>query len=208
VGETAARLAVCMGLPASEVEILRRAAPLHDIGKIGIRDAVLLKPGPLDDDERAHIETHSRIGSELLAGSHVPILQAAQVIALHHHERWDGTGYPQGLRGIAIPLHARIVAVADGFDALTHQRPYKSAWPLEQALAEVQIQRERLFDPEIVDHFLALVASDPTAFEVDQPPLPVDATCVARQPRSADEAVAGHHDRHRVPRVGVTNGAS
>ena len=156
VGDLAARLAVRLGIPPPEVELLRRAAPLHDIGKIGIRDAVLRKPGPLTDEEFAHIRTHTTIGADLLAGSVIPVLQIAQVIAVGHHERYDGTGYPNGLRGAAIPIEARIVAVADVFDALTHARPYKPAWSLDRATAEIASQRATQFDPDVVDAFFGL----------------------------------------------------
>jgi putative two-component system response regulator len=166
VGRTAALLAQEIGLPEDDVELMRRAAPLHDIGKIGISDAVLLKPGPLTDDEFDHIKTHTTIGADLLADSAIPILQAAHVIALTHHERWDGSGYPNGLRGAEIPRHGRIVAVADVFDALTHERPYKRAWPIDQALAEMSSQRGRHFDPDIIDVFVTLVESDVPAFDI------------------------------------------
>jgi putative two-component system response regulator len=180
VGDTAALLGRAIGLTVSEQEILRRAAPLHDIGKIGIADAVLLKPGPLTDAEFEHIKTHSAIGAELLADSSVPILQAAQVIALTHHERWDGTGYPNGLRRVEIPLHGRIVAVADVFDALTHSRPYKAAWSVEQAVAEMRSQRARQFDPDVIDLFLALVDSDQRVFQVEEPDLAIHPAGMAR----------------------------
>lgn len=157
VGEMAADLAGILGLPADERELLRRAAPLHDIGKIGITDAVLLKPGRLTDEEFAHVRTHTTIGSDLLSGSDIPVVRAAQAVALAHHEKWDGTGYPNGLAGEAIPLHARIVAVADVFDALSHERPYKEAWPFDQVIAELTAQRGRHFDPGVVDALLLLV---------------------------------------------------
>jgi putative two-component system response regulator len=159
VGDTAHRMAAHLGLPEHEQEILRRAAPLHDIGKIGISDAVLLKPGKLTDEEFAHIRTHTTIGGELLADSAIPILQTAQVIALTHHERWDGAGYPRGLRGTDIPINGRIVAVADVFDALTHERPYKEAWSVDRAMAEMTSQRARQFDPDVIDAFAVLVES-------------------------------------------------
>jgi len=156
VGDLSARLAGRLGLSTAQVELLRRAAPLHDIGKIGISDAVLLKPGRLTEEEFAHVRTHTTIGAELLTGSTIPVLQVAKVVAVGHHERWDGTGYPNGLSGIAIPVEARIVAVADVFDALTHARPYKEAWPVDQAVEEIVAQRARHFDPDVVDAFLGL----------------------------------------------------
>jgi putative two-component system response regulator len=159
VGEMSADLARVLGLPGDEQELLRRAAPLHDIGKIGITDAVLLKPGRLTDEEFAHVRTHSVIGSDLLSDSDIPVVRAAQVVALTHHEKWDGTGYPHRLAGEAIPLHGRIVAVADVFDALSHERPYKEAWPLDRVLDEFRDQRGRHFDPAVTDALLLLIAS-------------------------------------------------
>jgi putative two-component system response regulator len=154
VGNSSARIGAALGLSIAEQEVLRLAAPLHDIGKIGIRDSVLLKPGRLTPEEIEHVRTHTTLGAELLGDSPIPILQAAQAIAWTHHERWDGTGYPRGLCGTAIPLHGRIVAVADVFDALIQARPYKEAWTFERAYHEIAAQRERAFDPEIVDAFL------------------------------------------------------
>ena len=133
VGETAAALAGALGLPAAEVELIGRAAPLHDVGKIGIPDAILLKPGRLTIEEFEIMKTHTTIGAEILAGSRFPLLQLAQQIALTHHERWDGTGYPRGLKGEAIPLVGRVVAVADAFDAMTHDRPYRKALSTPEA---------------------------------------------------------------------------
>ena len=159
VGEMSATLAQLVGLESHECELLRRAAPLHDIGKIGISDAVLLKPGRLTDEEFEHVRTHTTIGADLLSGSHIPVVELARVVALAHHERWDGTGYPHKLAGEAIPLSARIVAVADVFDALSHERPYKHAWPVEQVIEEFVTQRGRHFDPNVVDALLHLDAT-------------------------------------------------
>jgi putative two-component system response regulator len=156
IGRTCALLALGLGLPHPEVELIRRAAPLHDIGKIGIPDAVLLKPGKLNEDEFEEIKTHTTIGAEILSGSRSPLLRLAERIALTHHERWDGRGYPRGLSGEEIPLSGRIVAVADVFDALTHERPYKEAWPVEKAAAEILGQAGRQFDPGLVDVFARL----------------------------------------------------
>jgi putative two-component system response regulator len=154
VGESSAQIARCLDLPADRVELIRQAAPLHDIGKLGVSDAILRKPGALTPEEFAHVKTHTTIGQQILADSDVPVLQLARDIAQTHHEKWDGTGYPDGRRGEAIPLAGRIVAVADVFDALTHQRPYKTAWPLERAIDEIVNQRGRHFDPTVVDAFL------------------------------------------------------
>lgn len=139
-----------------ECELLLHAAPMHDIGKIGIPDAILLKPGPLDPDEWEEMKRHTTIGAELLAGSHSPVVQLGEVIARTHHERWDGSGYPHGLAGDATPLVGRISAVADVFDALISERPYKDAWDHQSAANEISSQTGRQFDPELVDLFLGL----------------------------------------------------
>ena len=140
-----------LGLPEDEVRAIEMAAPLHDMGKIAIPDSVLMKPGPLTAEETEIMRRHPRIGHELLSGSHNRFIQAGAVIALRHHERYDGSGYPDGLKGDAIPLEARIVAVADVFDALISPRPYKPAWERDVALAYVYAQRGRQFDPACVD---------------------------------------------------------
>jgi putative two-component system response regulator len=158
VGRTAAMLAKQLGLSGDTVEHLRYAAPLHDVGKIGIPDAVWLKPGRLTDQERTMLEQHTEIGARILSGSRSPILRLAEQIARTHHERWDGTGYPHGLEGDAIPLAGRITAVADVFDVLAHPRPHKKAWPLEEAVAEIVEQAGRHFDPEVVAAFRRLDA--------------------------------------------------
>jgi response regulator RpfG family c-di-GMP phosphodiesterase len=156
IGRTCGLLATALGLVDGQVEVLRRAAPLHDIGKIGIPDAILLKPGRLTDSEFATIRTHATIGGQILSGSQSSVLLLAERVALSHHERWDGGGYPRGLCGEEIPLAGRIAAVADVFDALTHERPYKSAWPVREAVAEIIRQRGRQFDPRVVDAFATL----------------------------------------------------
>lgn len=158
VGEMAALLAEAVGLDADQCELIRRAAPLHDTGKIGIPDAVLLKSGALTDDEFELVKSHTTLGVQILEGARSPVLRLAQEIALTHHERWDGSGYPAGLAGEAIPLSGRIVALADVFDALTHDRPYKRAWSLEAAVAEIRRQSGRQFDPAVVE---AMVRSLP-----------------------------------------------
>jgi putative two-component system response regulator len=156
IGRTSARLAARLRLDPSEVELINRAAPLHDIGKIGIPDAVLLKAGALTTSERCRIQEHTTIGAEILSGSETPVLRTAEQIALTHHERWDGRGYPHGLHGQQIPLVGQIVAVADVFDALTHDRPYKAAWPVDRAVGEIHSQAGRQFDPRVVEAFSAL----------------------------------------------------
>jgi response regulator RpfG family c-di-GMP phosphodiesterase len=156
IGRTCALLARAVGIPERKIELIRRAAPLHDIGKIGIPDVVLLKPGKLTDAEFEVIRAHTTIGAEILSGSRGPLLRLAERIALSHHERWDGQGYPCGLSGEDIPLEGRIVAVADVFDALTHERPYKEAWPMEKAVREIVDQAGRQFDPQLIDAFARL----------------------------------------------------
>ncbi|HEX9632119.1 MAG TPA: HD domain-containing phosphohydrolase [Gemmatimonadales bacterium] len=156
VGCVAAQLMDAIGRSSVEVESIERAAPLHDIGKIGIPDSVLLKSGRLNEEEFAVIKTHTVIGGQILSGSDVSLLAVGREIALSHHERWDGTGYPAGLAGDAIPLSGRVVAVADVFDALTHPRPYKPAWTFKDALTEIQDQAGRQFDPDVVRTFATL----------------------------------------------------
>ena len=160
VGQMSALLAKQLGLPDSMVSLIARAAPLHDVGKIGVPDSILLKMGTLTPQEFEIVKTHTTIGARILSGGKFPLLRLAEEIALTHHERWDGTGYA-GLNGIDIPLAGRIVAVADVFDALTQQRPYKPAWPVTDAIAEIARQRERQFDPGVVDAFLRVLESSP-----------------------------------------------
>jgi putative two-component system response regulator len=156
VGQMAALLAKQIGLPDAQVSLIRRAAPLHDVGKIGIPDSVLLKLGKLTDDEFALVKTHTSIGARILSGSRFPILRLAEEVAFTHHERWDGFGY-NGASKDAIPLAGRIVTVVDVFDALTKKRPYKPAWPIGDALAEIEKERGRQFDPDLVDGFLRVI---------------------------------------------------
>lgn len=157
VGHTSAILAQALSFAPDQVELIRRAAPLHDVGKIAIPDAILRKPGKLTPEEFEIIKTHTTIGARILSGSRSRPLQVAEEIALTHHERWDGTGYA-GLAGEKIPLAGRIVALADVFDALTHDRVYRKAWPFEQAIGEIELQRGRQFEPRLVDTFLQVQA--------------------------------------------------
>ncbi len=149
----AQHIATRLGLDAAAQQLLLAAAPMHDIGKVGIPDHILCKPGRLDAAELAIMRTHAQIGADILAGSRSPLLQTAAAIALAHHEKYDGSGYPHGLRGEQIPLFARIVAVADVFDALTSARPYKRAWGLDEAAAFLHAQRGLHFDPVCLDAF-------------------------------------------------------
>jgi putative two-component system response regulator len=150
-------LAEAKGWSADACRMIELAAPMHDIGKLGIPDAIMHKPGKLNPDERAIIETHSAIGYEILRASDGPILQMAATIAHHHHERWDGTGYPCRLAASDIPEAARIVAVADVFDALTMPRPYKEAWPLERVLETMRAGAGQHFDPVLIDLLTAIM---------------------------------------------------
>ncbi len=155
MGFLAGALARLLGEPADWAMRLQQAAPMHDVGKIGIADAVLKKPGRLSPAEREAMNRHAEIGAEILGRSRIPLFQLAAEVALTHHERWDGSGYPRGLRGEAIPLAGRIVAVADAFDALTMDRCYRRAFDDAQALAMLAEQRGRAYDPRVVDCFLA-----------------------------------------------------
>ena len=184
-----ARLAAALGRSAEEVEELYVAAPLHDVGKVAVPDSILLKRGPLTAEEHRVMQAHTTVGGEMLGGSAFPYVRTAATIALTHHERWDGRGYPNGVAGAAIPLPGRFVAVADVFDALVSARPYKPAWSIDRALDEMIDQRGRHFDPEIVDALVAVVRVQG---------LPPDLT-------QSDEAVeADRHSRlsHRSRGVG------
>lgn len=169
VGELSARIAAQMGHRESEVEQIRIAARLHDIGKIGLSDSILMKPGPLAPAEFLAQEKHTLIGANILSGSRFPILRLAEDIALTHHESWDGSGYPRGLRGDEIPICGRIVAVADVFDALTHARAYKSAWRLDDAVDEIKHQSGTKFDPAVVQAFLQVAAAYVSTDELEVP---------------------------------------
>jgi putative two-component system response regulator len=157
VGRLASLLARAYGVDDHTCFLIDLAARMHDIGKLTVPDAILLKPGRLSPEERAIMETHTTAGADLLAKSNIPQMYVAEEIARHHHERYDGTGYPMRLKGSMIPLSARIAALADVFDALTHARPYKHAWTIDEALAEIAALRGKHFDPELTDLFLALV---------------------------------------------------
>ena len=153
----AIRLAEAMGRSSAEVRGIISGAFLHDVGKIGISDNILLKPGRLTDGEREIMQQHTLAGAELLAKSDIPQMHVAEEIARHHHEWWNGKGYPHRLAGTGIPIAARITAIVDVFDALTHVRPYKPAWPVSQAMHEIRTLRGVQFDPDVTDLFMQLV---------------------------------------------------
>ncbi len=150
-------LAERAGLGSARAQLLRIASPMHDIGKIAVSDEILGKPGKLTAEEWVEMRKHPLIGSEILAGSDSDLLRLGGLIALTHHERWDGGGYPHGLAGTDIPVEGRIVALADVFDALTSERPYKPAFEVDHAVALMRDERGRHFDPEFLDLFLTVV---------------------------------------------------
>lgn len=154
MSRVSALLARSLGWDEGNCELMLHASPMHDVGKIGIPDAILLKLGKLDSREWEIMQTHSTIGAELMARDSSELLQLAHVIALTHHEKWDGSGYPHGLAGTTIPQAGRIVAVADVFDALTSVRPYKDAWPVDIAVTYMQDNIGKHLDPEVMMHFL------------------------------------------------------
>ncbi|HVT11758.1 MAG TPA: HD domain-containing phosphohydrolase [Fimbriimonadaceae bacterium] len=154
VADMSAQIAEELGMAAATVEIIRISAPLHDLGKIGISDSLLLKPGKLTPEEIDIMRKHAEVGALIIGNAKSPQLRKAREIALYHHENWDGSGYPFGISRNKIPISARIVAVADTFDALINERPYKRAWPIQEAITEVQRQSGARFDPAIVEAFL------------------------------------------------------
>jgi len=157
ISKISAMLGKIMGMNDSECDLLFNASPMHDTGKIGIPDRILFKPGKLVGEEWEVMKTHAEIGADMLSGYDSALLEMAYIIALSHHEKWDGTGYPKGLAGEEIPLVGRIVAIADVFDALTSERKYKQAWSLEDTVALLKKERGRHFDPDLVDRFLELL---------------------------------------------------
>jgi len=167
VGELSAVLARNLGLVADEVELIRRAAPLHDVGKIGIPDHILLKPGTLIPEEFELMKTHVKVGAGILSDGKSSLLRLAEEIALTHHERWNGTGYPVGLKGKAIPLSGRIVAVADVFDAIISPRPYRKARSIEEAIEVIENGAGTQFDPRVVDALMAHVDQAPSRHFAD-----------------------------------------
>jgi putative two-component system response regulator len=160
VGQLSSRLAVAIGWTAEDAGLLRRAAALHDIGKIGIPDALLRKPGALTEVEVKVMRTHTSIGARILGGSHVPLLQLAETVAMAHHERWDGTGYPRGLSAWDIPPAGRIVSVADAFDAITNDRPYRPARSVNVAIAALREFSDVHYECRIVDALERILVAD------------------------------------------------
>jgi putative two-component system response regulator len=156
VATVAVALGRALGLESEQLELIRWAAPLHDVGKIGVPDGVLLKPGKLSPEEFEIMKTHTTIGQRILAGGQSQLVQMAETIALNHHERWDGSGYPNGRGGEAIPLEARLVSIADVYDALSHPRPYREAWTIPATRREIEQGAGAQFDPELVALFLRL----------------------------------------------------
>jgi putative two-component system response regulator len=165
VGRTAMALAQALGMDDSQASLIGQAAELHDVGKLAIPDAILLKRNKLADHEFEKLKTHTTAGAAILSGGHSPLMAPAEQIALTHHERWDGSGYPNGLVGDDIPMTGRIVALADVFDALTHPRPYKQAWSIDATVSEIRSLQGRQFDPSVVGAFMEL---DPASL-VDLP---------------------------------------
>ena len=161
IGRFCERLALEVGMAPADAELLRHASALHDVGKVGIPDQILAKPGPLDPDEWGIMKTHTTIGGDILSGSASELVQLSQTIALTHHEHWDGSGYPPGLSGEQIPLAGRICAICDVFDALLSARPYKHPWPFDTAIAEIERLSGSQFDPGLVEAFLPIAARPP-----------------------------------------------
>lgn len=154
IGRYSQVVGMAMHLQPGLVDLLLHAAPMHDVGKLGIPDQILLKPGPLDADERAIMNTHTTIGGQILSGSSSPVIQMGERIALTHHEKWDGSGYPNGLSGETIPIEARICTVVDFYDALTMDRPYRKAVPADEVVEMIVGDSGTAFDPRVVDVFL------------------------------------------------------
>jgi putative two-component system response regulator len=186
IGRTSELLALELGLEPAEARLIGHAARLHDIGKIGVADELLLKPGKYTDDEFKAMQLHSTIGARILSGSSNELLMMAEQIALTHHERWDGRGYPDGLSGEAIPLPGRIVTVADVFDALAHRRPYKEPWPIDEARQEILDAAGTKFDPRVTEAFARLDHG-----KLVQPPARRGVAAVGTAPAAGARAGAG-----------------
>ncbi len=154
IGRYSQVVGMAMHLQPGTVDLLLHAAPMHDVGKLGIPDSILLKPGPLDEEERAIMNTHTTIGGQILSGSTSPVIQMGERVALTHHEKWDGSGYPNGIAGEDIPIEARICSVVDFFDALTMDRPYRKAVPNDEVVKMIVSESGTSFDPDVVEIFL------------------------------------------------------
>jgi PAS domain S-box-containing protein/putative nucleotidyltransferase with HDIG domain len=195
VGRAAALIAQQLGISQESVAVIRRAAPLHDIGKVGIPDTILLKPGKLSPEEYHLMQEHTEIGAKILTDGKFAVLRLAREIALSHHERWAGGGYPNDLRGDSIPLAGRITAVADVFDALTHERPYKAAWPVDEALTEIEGLAGEHFDPAVVRAFSALpherLLLSVDEYDLDLPPPPLTTPAHGNGSKSGSEHLVG-----------------
>lgn len=166
IGRYSEVMAHAMHLAPSVIDTIRHAAPMHDVGKLGIPDHILLKPGPLTDEEREIMNTHTTIGGQILAGSTSPVIQMGQRVALAHHEKWDGTGYPNGIAGAQIQVEARICTVVDFFDALTFDRPYRRAVPNDRVLEMMHEESGTRFDPDVLDVFFS-IRGDIEAIQAD-----------------------------------------
>jgi len=191
MGLYAEEIGKALGYPQEHTRMLRLAAPMHDVGKIGIPDAILLKPGKLSDEEFQVMKTHTTIGARMLEGSGIGLLDFSSKIARYHHERWDGSGYPTGLAGTDIPESARIVAVIDVYDALVHERIYRPAVPEPKALALIREKRGSHFDPHLVDVFMDVLPQvRRISAEVKDEEQPVRARPAAAEPDVLEEATA------------------
>ena len=161
------KLGQAAGLDEHQCDLLLNASPLHDVGKIGIPDSILLKPGKLDANEWEIMKSHTVLAAQLLSGSDSELMKMAEIVALTHHEKWDGSGYPEGLKEEDIPLVGRIVAICDVFDALLSKRPYKKAWSIDDAIAEIGYAGGRHFDPKLTEFFLEIVKKDKKEIDED-----------------------------------------
>ncbi|WP_058866271.1 HD domain-containing phosphohydrolase [Chloracidobacterium thermophilum] len=191
-----AELARAIGWNDEACEMLLHASPMHDIGKIGIPDRILLKEGKLTPEEWEVMKSHATIGAELLGGSTSPLMQMAMEIALSHHEKWDGSGYPNGLKGEEIPIVGRIVALCDVFDALTTERPYKQAWSVEAVIAEIDRQSGRHFDPNLVEAFKSIL---PRILQIRERYTEKAATTAAAAKHSGSHQRLVPDEKHHLP---------
>jgi putative two-component system response regulator len=183
-----------MGLNHKTVEAILYAAPMHDIGKIGIPDKILLKPGKLDANEWEIMKKHTTIGADILQGSKIGFIRMGEMIALTHHEKWDGSGYPRGISGRKIPLAGRIVALADAFDAMTSKRPYKDAFSIEKSNRIILQERGKHFDPDVVDAFFSIQDAILKIKETNQDDRDSLLYCMNQMPEAIAESNASGKD--------------